>query len=145
LLIDVYTRYTKFHGQVREELIQILLNLDRVEDVLPIYYELILIDNYTSKAGKTKQALELEMCQIIAKFPNKCYKLKQSPIVIVRQLIEKHKQSEVSSFWICLSEFFIRQGDFDLAREIFEEALDIENQGSIQTVRDFSIVFNAYL
>jgi len=38
-----------------------------------------------------------------------------------------------------LADYFTRIGDFDRAREVFEEAL-----GKVQTSRDFGIVFNAY-
>lgn len=43
-----------------------------------------------------------------------------------------------------MAEFFIRQGQFGVARDIFEEAIDIESVG-VNTVRDLAIVFNAYI
>ena len=42
--------------------------------------------------------------------------------------------------WICLGDYYIRQGLFDKARLIFETALDC-----VLTARDFGIVFNAYV
>lgn len=42
--------------------------------------------------------------------------------------------------FVSLADYFIRQGLFEKARDIFEEAL-----GTIITARDFGIVFNAYV
>ena len=38
----------------------------------------------------------------------------------------------------------MRLGDFEMALEIFEEALETRING-VRTVRDFTIVFNAYV
>jgi uncharacterized protein HemY len=87
----------------------------------------------------------MDLGEFISKFPDKCGKLKTSPIVILRNLIEKYKEDslgKVGQLWIYLAELFIRTGDFGMARDIFEEALE---QGSITSVTDFTIVFNAYV
>ena len=61
--------------------------------------------------------------------------------MILRNLIEKYKGSrEVGPIWNKLALFFVRTGEFGLARDIFEEAL-----ADIRSVQDFSIVFNAYV
>jgi len=39
----------------------------------------------------------------------------------------------------------MRLGEFGMARDIFEEALDTQSMGGVKTVRDFGLVFNAYL
>jgi len=49
---------------------------------------------------------------------------------------------EVGRLWICLADYFVRQGFFGRAREVFEEALSSEG---VTTARDFGIVFNAYM
>jgi len=80
--------------------------------------------------------------------PSKCFKLTCSPVVLIRSLIEKHKDNQSgiqATLWINLASFFIRMGEFGMARDIFEEALDIESLGGVNTVRDLSVVFNAYV
>lgn len=47
---------------------------------------------------------------------------------------------EVGNLWVKLSEYYIKFGKFKEARSAFEEALT-----KVMTVRDFSIVYNAYL
>jgi len=44
------------------------------------------------------------------------------------------------TLWTRLAEYHVRAGDFELARSVYEEALD-----AITRVRDFSLVFDAYI
>lgn len=44
------------------------------------------------------------------------------------------------TLWTRLAEYHVRAGDFELARSVYEEALD-----AITRVRDFSLVFDAYV
>jgi pre-mRNA-splicing factor SYF1 len=44
------------------------------------------------------------------------------------------------TMWTRLAEYHVRAGDFELARSVYEEALD-----AISRVRDFSLVFDAYV
>ena len=101
------------------------------------------MESYQPKSNKTLSDFQMEMCELIAKFPSHCSKLEQSPVAVLREAIRNPRDKDQSQYWILLSEFFIRLGDFDLGREIFEEALDVE--AGVSTVREFSIVFNAWL
>ena len=58
---------------------------------------------------------------------------------MIRQGISKYTD-EIGTMWICLADYYIRQGLFDKARLIFETSLDC-----VLTARDFGIVFNAYV
>lgn len=51
----------------------------------------------------------------------------------------------MGQLWVYLAEFFIRLGQFGTARDVFEEAIDSQAAGSVKTVRDFGVVFNAYI
>jgi hypothetical protein len=46
---------------------------------------------------------------------------------------------EVGRLWTSLADFYIRKGLFERARDVFEEGMS-----SVLTVRDFSLVFDAY-
>jgi hypothetical protein len=62
-------------------------------------------------------------------------------------MIGKYNDSKVGYvglLWTYLAEFFIRLGQFGVARDVFEEALSIEASG-VKTIKDFTIVFNAYI
>jgi len=45
---------------------------------------------------------------------------------------------------VYLAEFFTRLGDFEMAADIFEEAIETRVNG-VRTVKDFTIVFNSYV
>jgi len=47
---------------------------------------------------------------------------------------------EVGRLWCRLADFYIRLGQFEQARDIYEEAIE-----SVKTVRDFTIIFDAYI
>lgn len=83
----------------------------------------------------TKKDFHLRMIDIITDFPDKCM---VDGNVVIRDAIDKYEE-ERGKLWVKLSDYFIRRGQFDEAREILEEALD-----SIDNVKDFGIIFSAY-
>lgn len=89
----------------------------------------------------------MELCELIAKFPDKCTSLETSPVAILREAIEKNRDLEggqVGQLWTYMAELFIRLGQFETAIDIFEQALETRVNG-VRTVKDFTIVFNSYL
>ena len=46
-----------------------LLDVDRVKDVIPIFEDLATSDTLNVKSGKSVEEFELELCQLISKFP----------------------------------------------------------------------------
>ena len=46
---------------------------------------------------------------------------------------------QVGKLWCRLADFYIRQGHFERARDVFEEAV-----GAVVTVRDFGTIFDTY-
>jgi pre-mRNA-splicing factor SYF1 len=58
---------------------------------------------------------------------------------LLRKAVEDFPQEE-GKLWIFLADFFTRQGKFVDARQVYEEALS-----KLTSVRDFGIVYNAYL
>ena len=83
-----------------------------VEEALPIFEELHKMTHKTE-----------EICELISKFPEKCQKMNGNPVEFLRNSIKNSDQKGV--FWTYLAEFFIRQGQFGLARDIFEESLQM--------------------
>ena len=52
----------------------------------------------------------------------------------------KKYTDEVGTLWVRLADYYIKLGLFEKARDVFEEALN-----SIQNMKDFSLVFSAYV
>ena len=123
--LHVYKRYCKYAPEARDALIQYLIDVQKLDEAFCVYED--IISNHTSKISKSQAQYEVELAQFISKFPESCLKLKKSPVDLFRSLLEKYKDSEsgeLGQIWIYFAEFFIRQGQFELARDIFEESLD---------------------
>ncbi len=58
---------------------------------------------------------------------------------VIRAGIRRYTD-EVGRLWQALAGYFIRLGQFEKARDVYDEAIQ-----SVITVRDFSIVFDAYV
>ncbi|KIH48550.1 hypothetical protein ANCDUO_21380 [Ancylostoma duodenale] len=89
-----------------------------------------------SDKGKTVHQLWAELCELISKNPKKVYSLDVN--VIMRQGIQKYSD-QVGVLWCSFAEYYIRAGQFERARDIYEEAMI-----SVKTVRDFTQIFDAY-
>jgi len=76
------------------------------------------------------------LCDIITKHPAEVTSL---PVeAILRGGVRKFTD-EVGRLWTSLADFYIRRGLFEKARDVYEEGL-----ATVMTVRDFSVVFDAY-
>jgi pre-mRNA-splicing factor SYF1 len=126
-----------FSPSATEEYIDILLEYGDVQASVEMYISILNDEKYTSKKGLSQYQLWMHVCELISKHPDKLDL--QNAEKIIRHGIRKYTD-EVGRLWICLADYNIRKGNFEKAREIFEEAL-----ASIVTARDFGIIFNAYM
>lgn len=135
--ICVYNRYVKLNPDIREDFIEYLIDIKRFDEVVIHTITVLDDDLFYSKKNKTKFDYWMLICDIISKYPDKVKHLDCESII--RHGLNKYTD-EVGRLWVSLCNFFIRQGLFDKARDIFEEGLS-----KISTARDFSLIFNAYL
>ncbi len=135
--ICVYNRYIKLNPDIREDFIEYLIDIKRYDEVVIHTITLLDDDLFYSKKNKTKFDYWMLICDIISKYPDKVKHLDCESII--RHGLNKYTD-EVGRLWVSLCNFYIRQGLFDKARDIFEEGLC-----KISTARDFSLIFNAYL
>ena len=135
--ICVYNRYIKLNPDIREDFIEYLIDIKRFDEVVINTIELLDDDLFYSKKNKSKFDYWMLICDIISKYPEKVNHLDCENII--RNGLNKYTD-EVGRLWISLCNFYIRQGLFDKARDIFEEGIS-----KISTARDFSLIFNAYL
>jgi len=86
--------------------------------------------------GGGAHALWLSLCDIVSQHP------KDVPSIPVEAVLRSgigRFSDEVGRMWCALAEHFVRLGEFDRARDVYEEAM-----ASVVTVRDFASVFDAY-
>jgi len=108
-----------------------------LEEALELYLRILEDDRHISIKGKTRFELWIETCEFISKYPRRCTFNK--PDNIIRHAIRKYTD-EVGKLWILLADYYTRMGLFGKTRDTFEEAM-----ATISSVRDFGIIFNAYM
>lgn len=93
-------------------------------------------EDFTSMEGKTRHQLWMDLCDLVSKHPADIKSVNIEAIIRsgIRQFTD-----EVGRLWISLGDHFIRLGQFEKARDVYEEAM-----ATVSTVHDFSLVFDAY-
>lgn len=134
--VRVFRRHLMLDPDAAEDYIDYLLSVGRVDDAAGVLVEVVNRDKYAPKSGKTAHQLWVELCQLIAKNPDKIASIKVEPII--RGGLRRFSNM-VGVLWNALADFHIRQGNFERARDVYEEAIQ-----TVPTVRDFSQVFDAY-
>ncbi len=132
----VYRRYLKFEPGHAEEYVEFLKSRGYWGEVATKIAELVNDDSFQSLAGKSKHTMWLELCDVVTKHPAEVRGLDVD--AILRGGIRTFT-NEVGRLWTALADFYIRRGLFEKARDVYEEGLE-----SVNTVRDFSLIFDAY-
>ena len=144
--IAVYKRYLKLNEDAREDYIDYLISIKIYDEAILNIIKVLNDDLFHSKKGKSKFDLWILLCDIISNYPEKVKNLDCENII--RYGLNKYTDEVVSlninknqgRLWVSLANYFIRQGLFEKARDIFEESLS-----KINTARDFGLIFNSYL
>eukprot|EP01135_Chromosphaera_perkinsii_P000985 Nk52_evm11s155 gene=Nk52_evmTU11s155 len=134
--VRVYRRYLKYEPSAVEEFIAYLKEHERFDEAAERLGDIVNSEKYASKNGKTQYELWGELCDTLSKNPEniKCMDVER----VIRSGIERYTDT-VGRLWICLADYFIRTGQFERARDVFEESMK-----KVQTVRDFSQIFDGY-
>ena len=83
-----------------------------------------------------ERRLWLTLIDLCAKHASQVRSVRLEPVV--RSALDRFKD-ESARLWIALADYSIRLGNFDRARDVFEEAL-----ATVSSVRDFSQLWDAY-
>lgn len=134
--LRVYRRYLKFDPNHIEDFIEFLLNSKLWQEAAERLAAVLNDDGFYSIKSKTKHQLWLELCDLLTSHSTEVSGLKVD--AIIRGGIRKFTD-EVGRLWTSLADYYIRRGLFEKARDIFEEGMT-----TVVTVRDFSVVFDAY-
>ncbi|KAJ8300429.1 hypothetical protein KUTeg_021948 [Tegillarca granosa] len=134
--VRIYRRHLKLQKENAEEYIEYLKSIDWLDEAAVKLADIINDDGFVSKEGKSKHSLWNELCELIAKNPDKVTSLKIEPII--RQGLKRYTD-QIGVLWNSLADYYIRGGHFERARDIYEEAIQ-----TVITVRDFTQVFDAF-
>jgi len=119
-----------------EEFVEFLKKIKSWDEAAAQLAELVNSENFVSQYGKSKYDLWKDLLTIITKHPGKIKTLDVD--AVVRSGIRRFPH-QVGHLWCALAEFYVTDGRFAKAKDIYEEALN-----SVSTVRDFTVIFDAY-
>lgn len=134
--LRVYRRYLKYDPTHIEELIEFLVNSELWQEAAERLAGVLNDDTFYSIKGKTKHRLWLELCDLLTQHAQEVSGLNVD--AIIRGGIRKFTD-EVGRLWTSLADYYIRRNLVEKARDIFEEGMT-----TVVTVRDFSVIFDAY-
>ncbi|XP_057961930.1 uncharacterized protein LOC131153559 [Malania oleifera] len=134
--LRVYRRYLKYDPSHIEDFIEFLVNSSLWQEAAERLAGVLNDDTFFSIKGKTKHRLWLELCDLLTRHATEVLGLNVD--AIIRGGIRKFTD-EVGRLWTSLADYYIRRNLPEKARDIFEEGMT-----TVVTVRDFSVIFDAY-
>ncbi|KAA8519860.1 hypothetical protein F0562_014050 [Nyssa sinensis] len=134
--LRVYRRYLKYDPSHIEDFIEFLVNSGLWQESAERLAGVLNDDQFYSIKGKTKHRLWLELCDLLTQHAKEVSGLNVD--AIIRGGIRKFTD-EVGRLWTSLADYYIRRNLVEKAMDVFEEGMT-----TVVTVRDFSVIFDAY-
>lgn len=134
--LRVFRRYLQYDPSHAEDFIEFLVSAKRWQEAADRLASVLNDDGFRSVKGKTRHQLWLELCEILTKHADEVAGLKVD--AILRGGIRKFTD-EVGKLWTSLADYYVRRTLYEKARDVFEEGV-----ASVMTVKEFSVVFEAY-
>ncbi|CAM8912034.1 unnamed protein product [Rhodiola kirilowii] len=134
--LRVYRRYLKYDPSHIEDFIEFLVNSGLWQEAAERLAGVLNDGSFYSIKGKNKHRLWLELCDLLTKHATEVSGLNVD--AIIRGGIRKFTD-EVGRLWTSLADYYIRRNQTEKARDVFEEGMT-----TVVTVRDFSVIFDAY-
>jgi pre-mRNA-splicing factor SYF1 len=150
LALSVWARYLQVEPLAKEELFDYLKATKLYNRAVHLLLECIDDEKFISQRGKNKFELWQEVIAICTKHANQLNKTNHSEDKesqksqaldvesIIRSAISRYP-NENGYFYSSLANYYIRVGNFESARSIYEESLV-----KINTVKDFQLIFDQY-
>ncbi|KAL8814306.1 MAG: hypothetical protein Q9223_006455 [Gallowayella weberi] len=140
--VKIWRRYMQIHPEDCEDFITLLVEMGEYTEAVKRYMEILDNPKFRSKHGKSDFQLWSEMVDLLV---TQAKEIQTGDAVgidvenIVRSGIERFADQR-GKLWVGLATYWITRGDFERARDIFEEGIT-----TVMTVRDFTLVFDSYV
>jgi len=139
--IKIWRRYMQIHPEDSEDYITLLVELGQYTEAVKKYMDILNNPKFRSKHGKSNFQLWSEMVDLLVEKAQEVETGDTAGINaenIVRSGIDRFADQR-GKLWAGLATYWITRGNFERARDIFEEGIT-----TVMTVRDFTLVFDAY-
>lgn len=140
--VKIWARYMQIHPENAEDYIELLVELGQYTEAVKRYMEILDNPRFQSKKGKSNFQLWTDMVDLLV---SKAKQIQTGPQVgidvdaILRSGIDQFADQR-GKLWAGLATYWITKGNFEKARDVFEEGIT-----TVMTVRDFTLIFDAYV
>ena len=136
--LRVYKRYLKVEPGHREEYVAYCKSRGLHNEAARALQSMLDDRKFVSLLGRSRHQIWLDLIDLVTTRPNEITTRTFDPPALLRGGIAKN--AEMSGRLHCaLADYYIRKGMFACARDAYVDGIE-----SVQTVRDFSLVFDAY-
>ncbi|RKP09740.1 pre-mRNA-splicing factor SYF1 [Thamnocephalis sphaerospora] len=136
--IAVFRRYIKLEPTKIEDYIELLVQLDRFAEAVERLAQVCNDAKFRSMHGKSQYQLWTELADLCCEHPREV-NVKGVRVEQILRAGAKRFSDQAGKIWCSLARYWIKLGQFEKARNIFEEGIV-----SVMTVRDFTQIFDAY-
>ncbi|KAJ5629648.1 hypothetical protein N7528_003305 [Penicillium herquei] len=140
--VKIWARYMQIHPENAEEYIDILIEMGQYTEAVKVYMEILDNSRFQSKNGKSNFQLWTEMVDLLVSKAKQIQTGRQVGIdvdAILRSGIDRFADQR-GKLWAGLATYWITKGNFEKARDVFEEGIT-----TVMTVRDFTLIFDSYV
>jgi pre-mRNA-splicing factor SYF1 len=147
--IRIWKRYLKIEPDALEDYVDILLEMDppRPAEAAKVLAKVLSTPGYKSTSGKSNFQLWSHLADLVTEYPDemessvilKGGKLESLDVDVILRAGIARFTDQVGKIWNSLARWWILKGEWEKARDVYEEAL-----ASVGTLRDFSLVFDTY-
>lgn len=131
----------QIHPEDSEDFVELLLEMGKYTEAVEKYMDILNNPRFRSKEGKSSFQLWSEMVEVLVRHAKEVDTSDTVGIdveAIIRSGIERFADQR-GKLWSGLATYWITRGNFERARDIFEEGIT-----TVMTVRDFTLVFDSY-
>jgi pre-mRNA-splicing factor SYF1 len=134
--IRIWRRYMQIHPEDSEDFIALLVDIGYFTEAIQKYMDILNNPKFRSKNGKSNFQLWSEMLDLMVSHAKEIDGIDVENVV--RSAIERFADQR-GKLWVNLATYWISRGNFERARDIFEEGIT-----TVMTVRDFTLIFDSY-
>lgn len=139
--IRIWRRYMQIHPEDSEDFIALLVEMGYYTEAVHKYMDILNNPKFRSKNGKSNFQLWSEMLDLMVTYAKELdvgNPLGINMENVVRSAIERFADQR-GKLWVSLATYWITRGNFERARDTFEEGIT-----TVMTVRDFTLIFDSY-
>ncbi len=140
--IKIWRRYMQIHPEDSEDFIELLIEQGQFTEAVQKYIDILNNPKFRSKNTKSNFQLWSEMVDLMVQRAKEIETGVNTNIdveKIIRSGIHRFADQR-GKLWAGLATYWITRGNFERARDIFEEGIT-----TVMTVRDFTIIFDSYV